>query len=180
MSNSSSSRELVFRRIVVVLLYTAFITMFLAGPFRRIAPWIKAYHVSYGLWVIIALILVHLWSVRKLIANSFASKMSADPGTKARYSIILGLILILIAMIITGYFRKKHMIIRDFHTFYLPTILTILIIMHIFSQLRRKTPNGEIHMRKDYKWFPAFAAILIILTVITAMTVIILQKLALL
>lgn len=72
------------------------------------------------------------------------------------------------------------MIIRDFHTFYLPAILTILIIMHIFSQLRWKTPNGEIHMRKDYKWFPAFAAILIILTVITAITVIILQKIALL
>ena len=179
MSNFSSSRELVFRRIVVVLLYTAFITMFLAGPFRRIAPWIKAYHVSYGLWVIVSLILVHLWSVRKLIAHSLSSKMSV-PGTKARYSIILGLILTLIAMVITGYFRKKHMIIRDFHTFYFPAILTVLIITHIFSQLRRKTPTGEIHTRKDYKWFPAFAAITIILTLIIAITVIILQKIAVL
>lgn len=177
--SKSLSRELVLRRTFAVVLYTAFIIMFLAGPFRRIAPWIKAYHVSYGLWVIASLILVHLWSVKKLLAKVFVSKMST-PGTKIRYSIILGLILTLIAMIITGYFRKKHIIIRDFHTFYFLTVLTSLIIMHIFSELRRKTSTGEIYMRKDYQWFPAFATILIIITVITAITVIILQKSAVL
>lgn len=63
----------------------------------------------------------------------------------------------------------------------MPPLFTILIIMHIFSVLRRKSPTGQMQIRKDYQWLPVpIICGLIILAVITAITIIILQKIAVL
>ncbi len=178
MSNISTQREIIFRRTIVILLYLSFILMFLSGAFRNIAEWIRAYHRVWGPKIIIILALLHIYSVRKLITAAFTSQFKSSV-VKYKYSIILGMILTLTAIITTAFLRKTHIIVRDFHTIYLPALLTILIIMHIFSVLRRKTPTGEVQIRKDYQWVPLpIVSLVIALVVITAITVIILQKIA--
>lgn len=170
---SGNSSSTTFKKVIVALLYVSLLLLFLSGPLRRLAPWIKSYHKVGGFIVFSVLLVLHLWSVRKSIF--LRAKQSTE---KFKYGIIISLAVSIILFIITAYTRKIYPVIRDIHTIYLPIIFTILLIMHIYSVTRRTTSENVVKVRPDYKGFYPFVWITISIVTIISVIIIILQKMA--
>lgn len=174
-----NNTQITFKKVIVYLLYTALILTFLSGPLRRLSPWIKQYHILYGLIVLGVLLLLHLWSVYKSLAYNIMKRRAWTSGSslqKLKYNVIVGLTLSLVVIIVSGATRKIHPFIRDIHTIYMPIIFTALIILHVYS-VTCKANSTKYEVRKDYKGFLGMVAVSLPIISLIAISIIIFQKL---